>query len=134
MKNIFNLSNKKTIKQALFFYFLTVIICGILAGIISATIATLFYPNAKTFEEGQKIGLFYGPRIAMIFCFIFAIVAVVKKSLGTSIIPLMLVMVSPVLGFVFGGVGGMIPATIITLYDNKNKINDHNDDNALEVE
>lgn len=132
MKNVFDLTNKKSVKEAFLFYIITVIICGVLAGVLSAIIATIFYPDAKTFEEGRRIGMFYGPRIAMIYCFAFALFAVIKKSLGTTILPLLLVIISPVLGFVFGGFGGMIPATIITTIENKNLSSKNDEKNTQE--
>lgn len=132
MKNIFDLTNKKSGKEAFLFYIITVIICGVLAGILSAIIATIFYPDAKTFEEGRRIGMFYGPRIAMIYCFIFSLLAVYKKSLGASILPLLLVIISPVVGFVFGGVCGMIPAAIITTMESKNLSLKNDDKNIQE--
>ncbi len=131
MKNIFDLTNKKSKKEAFLFYIITVVLCGILAGILSAIIAIIFYPDAKTYEEGRRIGMFYGPRIAMIYCFSFSLFAVYKKYLGTSILPLLLVIISPVLGFVFGGIGGMIPAAIITTIENK-KLSLKNDDNNIQ--
>lgn len=119
MSKIFDLSEKKSLKQAFLFYIVSVLICGLLAGVISLVVTILFYTDAETFQEGADIGMFYGPRIAMIYCFVFALIAAIKKSLGSYVIPLLLIMVSPILGFFFGGVFGMIPATVLSMYESK---------------
>lgn len=124
MSKIFDLSEKKSLKQAFLFYIVSVLICGLLAGVISLVVTILFYTDAETFQDGANIGMFYGPRIAMIYCFVFALIAAIKKSLGSYVIPLLLIMVSPILGFFFGGVFGMIPATVLSMYESKKSLAD----------
>ena len=138
MDKIFNLSKKKNIKYASLFYFIFVIIGALVSGVISAVIVAVFYPDATTFEEGAKLGYFYGSRVAMFYCLILSVLLAVKKSLGLNPVALFLIIISPILGFVFGCIGGIIPVTILTVLEPKNNTSQiecqSNDNNSSSIQ
>lgn len=119
-KNIFDLSVKRTRKQAFGFYIVYSVIGALVAGLMSGFVAAIFHPNAKTFEEGARLGAFYGPLFGMLYGVFVCLWIIISKKIYNSFSAVLLTIITvPVLYF-FGCIIGMIPAAILTTYDSKN--------------
>lgn len=117
-KNLFDLSVKRTAKQAFGFYLVYMILGGLLCGIFSALIGGILFPNAQTFYEGFRIGLFLGPIFAVLIGGAVAVLMISLKKLWKDYVAIMLFVISLPLLFWGGTLCGMIPVAVITTLGN----------------
>lgn len=120
-KDIFDLSVKRTKKEAFGFYIVYSILGALIAGLMSGFIVAIFHPNAKTFAEGARLGAFYGPLMGMLYGVFICLWIIVSKKIYNSFSAVLLTIITvPVLYF-FGCIIGMIPASILTTYDSNSR-------------
>ena len=121
--NLFDMSYKRTGLQALGFYIVYLIMLVFAGGLLTAVIGTILHPGLNTFNEGYKVGLALGRYIAPSFialCVaVISITILIKRNIYTNILAIFLFFISVGICFLFGAIIGLIPLSILTMFDNK---------------
>ena len=118
VKNIFNFSVRRPFLGAVIFYIFYMVLVALLCGVLSGLICAIFYTDAKTFQEGFSVGLFWGPRLAVILGGFVAICVLTVRRLWISPVALILFLVSLPLFFLGGTFVGMLPVAVLTMLKN----------------
>ena len=111
-KNLFDLSVKRSGMEIFGFYLFYSILGAFAAGLICGVIIAFLHPEAKTFEDGARLGAIYGPLCAILYGVIISLAVISAKGIFNSFqaVPLLF----------FGGASfGMIPVAFLTAFDNK---------------
>ena len=90
------------------------------AGIICGLIISACYPEAKTFEDGTKLALVYGPVLAILYGVVIAILIISAKNIFNSFHAVFLTIIAVPLLYFGGASIGMIPIAFLTSFDSKN--------------
>ena len=104
-KNLFDLSVKRSGMEIFGFYLFYSILGAFAAGLICGVIIAFLHPEAKTFEDGARLGAIYGPLCA--------------KGIFNSFQAVLLTIIAVPLLFFGGASFGMIPVAFLTAFDNK---------------
>lgn len=122
-KNIFNLSVKRSGLEIFGFYLFYSIMGAIIAGLICGFIIAVFHPEAKTFEEGVRLSMIYGPLMAILYGVIIALLIIQAKGIFNSFKAVLLTIVAVPLLY-FGGISlGFIPVALLTSFESKSSTN-----------
>jgi hypothetical protein len=109
--HLFEYGFQRTGMQALGFYIAHLILLILLAGMIGGFTALGY--GANGFEEGKMIGERTGTIVAVIASMTLSFVVIWKKHLWRPV-PIAFALLSGLLGFVGGGILGLIPVACIT--------------------
>ena len=120
-KNLFDLSFKRTVVQAIGFYIVYIILIALLIGVLSPVIGPIIYPNTqKTFEESFQIGAKMAPIIATTLVTIVSVWIIIAKKSYKHFGAIVLLIVAICLTHLLGALVGIIPVAILTTFDNNN--------------
>lgn len=103
-KDIFNYSQKKSLKQALFFYLAHFVLLVIVGGLVSGILSTL--SGDDSFEYGVKIGTIVAALGSLVASFL----VLQKKRLLSNFVYVLVALLSGVLALFAGAFLGLIPA------------------------
>lgn len=122
-KNLFDLSVKRSGMEIFGFYLFYSILGAFAAGLICGVIIAFLYPEAKTFEDGARLGAIYGPVCAILYGVIISLAVISAKGIFNSFQAVLLTIIAVPLLFFGGASFGMIPVAFLTAFDNKNTNN-----------
>lgn len=118
-KNLFDLSYKRKGAEIFGFYLVYSILGAFVAGIICGLIISACYPEAKTFEDGTKLALVYGPVLAILYGVVISIAIIAAKNIFNSFHAVLLTIIAVPLLYFGGASIGMIPIAFLTSFDSK---------------
>lgn len=120
-KNLFDLSVKRSGIEIFGFYLYYSILGAIIAGLICGIIIAILHPEAKTFADGARLGILYGPLMAIFYGVIIAIAIIHAKGIFNSFNAVLLTIISVPLLY-FGGISlGFIPIAFLTAFEASKK-------------
>lgn len=120
-KNLFDLSVKRSGIEIFGFYLYYSILGAIIAGLICGIIIAILHPEAKTFADGARLGMLYGPLMAIFYGVIIAIAIIHAKGIFNSFNAVLLTIISVPLLY-FGGISlGFIPIAFLTAFEASKK-------------
>ena len=119
-KNLFDLSVKLSGIEIFGFYLFYSIFGAMIAGLICGIIIAVLHPEAKTFADGARLGMLYGPLMAIFYGVIIALSVIHAKGIFNSFNAVLLTIIAVPLLY-FGGISlGFIPVALLTSFDSKN--------------
>lgn len=124
-KNLFDLSVKRSGMEIFGFYLFYSILGAFAAGLICGVIIAFLHPEAKTFEDGARLGGIYGPVCAILYGVIMSLAVISAKGIFNSFQAVLLTIIAVPLLYFGGASLGMIPVAFLTAFDNNNPTN-HN--------
>ena len=107
-----NLHFKRSTKEAFGFYFAYLLLVLIISVIISVGIALIF--KSSNFNSGFNMGLRIGTIIAVIISLGLSFLVLKEKKLLRNFGLILLALLSGLLAFFLGGLGGLIIASYLT--------------------
>ena len=111
MKNSFtDLSQKRSLGNALLFYIVSFFL------LIGFSIAAAFV-GALTFGLQEKGGLYLGVFVAIIACSYLSFTTASLKDIKSKPSVIVLIVITPILAFLLGGLGGLIPVAALSTFD-----------------
>lgn len=108
-KNLLDLTYHRNTKEAFGFYIAYLLFIMILGGLLSGLAASIL----RMFD-GYRVGVFVGVLIAVITSAGLAFLVLKEKKLLKNRKYIMLVIAAGILGLLFGGILGLIPAAYFT--------------------
>lgn len=118
-KNLFDLSVKRTGIEIFGFYLFYSIFGAIIAGLICGIIIAVLHPEAKTFSDGARLGMIYGPLMAIFYGVIIALSVIHAKGIFNSFKAVLLTIIAVPLLYFDGISLGFIPIALLTSFDVK---------------
>ena len=118
-KNLFDLSLKRSGLQAFGFYLFYSIVGSFIAGFVCAFIILPFYPDVKTFQDSMKLGIKFGPLVAVIYAVGLSLAIIFAKKIQDSVRAIFIVICTVPIVFFCGTFLGLIPVALLTTLDNK---------------
>lgn len=119
-KNLFDLSVKRSGLEIFGFYLVYSFLGAFVAGLICGTIIAILHPEARTFEEGTRLGMVYGPVMAIFYGVIIALTIIYAKGIFNSFKAVLLTIIAVPLLYLGGISLGFIPIALLTSLDSKN--------------
>jgi hypothetical protein len=111
--NLTNYAYKRSPLQALGFYIAYLILIILVGGVLGGIAGLLFEENSFA------ISLRLGVITAIITCLALAILVVSKKNQWSNFLAIFLIVLSPFLAFLLGGIGGLLPVSYLTTLEKK---------------
>ncbi len=132
-EDLFNFNYRKSVKQAIGFYIIYVLL-GLLLGFISGFIYGFKMANELSLDELQQNAIMIGVYVSIIYTLIIYYSLVFKRKLKTPVVYLTGILALAVT-YLFGALGsGVIIAIVSTLAnENEKKLIDNHASNAEEV-
>ncbi|WP_353258811.1 DUF4339 domain-containing protein [Prochlorothrix hollandica] len=111
---LFSFSSKRSIGSAMLFYLCQLLMLVVVLGILGVPIQSLLASNLGI-EAAYQISVIIGIVVAVIYTTALVIVIVQQRRLSSSFY--LILIISVPLSMILGGLGGLIPASILLIVD-----------------